>query len=99
MASGGKDSNVISSDEDTLHPVGKRRRRPKVIESSESDEDSDVEMRPKRRVKPLDYESEDSNENKNTDLTYSSEPKFRKLGNSSVFAFVLLYYAAENFKW
>lgn len=77
MASGGRESNVFSSDDESVHPIQKRRRRPTVIVSSDSDEDSDIEIRPHKNPKPLDCESEESSEDFNN-VAYSSETKFRK---------------------
>ncbi|KFM80629.1 PHD and RING finger domain-containing protein 1, partial [Stegodyphus mimosarum] len=78
MASG-KDSNIVSSDDEILCPVDKHKRKRKVILSSESeDEDSDLEVKTKRTVKPLKCESEDEmlDNYRNESKPFGSDTKF-----------------------
>lgn len=82
MASGGRESNIYSSDDESLQPVQKPRRKPKALISSDSEDDSDIERKPRKNVKPLDCESEDSDENFNNDANFSSETKFCKFAFS-----------------
>lgn len=80
MASGERDSDAYSSDDETLHNVTKRRKKPKIIVSSDSDSESDendFQIKPRRNVRPLDCESEES-DHYNNESTYSTENRFRK---------------------